>query len=128
MKQRIKKIQYKDSDKRRIKAIELILANKGKNIQKYLIEAGYSKEYAHNPSDFLNTKEVLKKLDWFKYECEAIKERMDKTRNKAKYKELSDSFSALTKLQQLLGGNPTEIFKITEEEKSAVDKAFKDNE
>lgn len=127
MKNKTKQIEATVSDKRRAKAIELILANKGKNIQKCLIEAGYGKGYAHNPQDFLNTKEVRMKLDWLKYECEQLQIRMDKTRNKAKYKELSDTYVNLKKLHQLLGGNPTEIFKISDEEKAEVDRAFRDN-
>lgn len=123
-KKRIKENRATIMEVRRLKAIECILATKGKNIKKCLLEAGYGPAYAANSQHFMNTKEVRMKLDWFKYECEEIRKRMDKTRNKARYKELSDSYLGLKKLHQLLGGNPTEIIKITDKEKKAVDDAF----
>ena len=115
------------NDIRRKTAISKILESKGKNKGKSLKEAGYSNNYAINPSEFLNTKKVKKELDWLKYEMEQIQLRMEKTRDKAKYKELGDTYQGFSKIQQLLGGGATERIVITDEERSAVDKAFNNN-
>ncbi len=113
---------------RRKSAISKIVERKGKNKGKSLRESGYSKKYATNPSQFLNTKKVRKELDFIKYEMDQIKIRMEKTRNKAKYKELADTYQGFSKINQLLGGNPTDRLVITSEEKAKVDEAFKLNE
>ena len=93
-----------------------------------MVEAGFSVNYADNPSQFMNTKKVKKELDWLKYEQEQIRDRMEKTRNKAKYKELGDTYQGLSKITQLVGGNPTERIIISSEDKEAIDKAFLDNQ
>lgn len=115
------------NDIKRKTAISKILESKGKNKRKSLILAGYKENYADNPSQFMNTKKVRKELDWLKYEQEQIRERMEKTRNKAKYRELSDTYIGLSKITQLLGGNPTERIQISDEEKQKVDEAFNNN-
>ena len=120
--------EISQSDKRRTTAISKILGSKGKNKKKSLIEAGFSVNYADNPSQFMNTKKVKKELDWLKYEQEQIRDRMEKTRNKAKYKELGDTYQRLNKITQLIGGNPTERIIISSEDKEAIDKAFLDNQ
>ena len=113
---------------RRKTAIEKIIESKGKNKGKCLREAGYKKGYEVNPHEFMNTKKVRKELDFIKYEMDQIKLRMEKTRNKAKYKELADTYQGFSKINQLLGGNPTDRLVITSEEKAKVDEAFKLNE
>lgn len=124
---RVKKIKQSPQSIRRTKALKLILDSKGKNKSKCLKEAGFSLAYAHNPQDFMNTTAVKKELDWLKYELEAIRERMEKTRSKAKYRELSDTYIGLSKINQLLGGNPTERLMITAKEREEVDQAFNNN-
>ena len=115
-------------DIRRTTAISKILGSKKKNIKKSMVEAGFSVNYADNPSQFMNTKKVKKELDWLKYEQEQIRDRMEKTRNKAKYKELGDTYQGLSKITQLVGGNPTERIIISSKDKEAIDKAFLDNQ
>ena len=90
-------------------------------------EAQYSDNYANNPLQFMNTNKVKQELDWIKYEQERIRERMEKTRNKAKYKELGDVYQGIGKISQLIGGGATERIMITEEEKQKVDEAFNNN-
>jgi len=114
-------------DIRRITAISKILGSKNKNKKKSMIESGFSLNYANNPSQFMNTKKVRKELDFLKYELERIQEQMDRTRNKAKYKELADTYQGFSKLSQLLGGNPTEKIQISVEDKDLIDRAFQNN-
>lgn len=122
---KIKQIIPSKTAIKRKTALSKIIETKGMNISKCLKEADYSDAYAHNPQDFMNTKAVKKELDWLKYEQEQIRLRMEKTRNKAKYKELSDTYVGLSKINQLLGGNPTERIQISEEDKRMIDEAFK---
>jgi len=123
----IKKIIPSKNAVKREKALSRIIENKGKDKGKCLLEAGYSNNYAINPSDFMNTLAVRKELNFLQYETDRIKERLEKTRNRAKYKELTDSYIGFKKLGQLMGGNPTERLTITAEERQAVDEAFKAN-
>jgi hypothetical protein len=124
MRERIKQKKAGSYEKKRLKAVELIIDSKGKNVGEQLKRAGYSDNYAHNPQNFLATDAVKKEIDFIKYEKAKIIERMDKTRKKAKYKELSDSYLGFSKLNQLLGGGATERIVITPTEKEEVDKAF----
>lgn len=124
MRERIKQKKAGEYEKKRLKAIELIVERKGKDKGRSLIEAGYSEKYAINPNQFLSTDKVKKELNFIEYEKERIKERLEKTRKKAKYKELSDSYLGFSKLNQLLGGGATERIVITPEEKKEVDNAF----
>jgi hypothetical protein len=115
---------YKDLDIRRVKTLEGIVASRGVGKGKIMKKEGYSKAYAKNPKQFLNCKKTQSLLGWIDFELKKIAERMDKTRNEAKYKELSDSFVNLKKLHQLLGGGVTDRIQITDEDKKAVDEAF----
>ena len=124
MRERIKQKKVAENTKRRMKAIELIVANKGKHKGESLVQAGYSDKYATNPNQFLKTDAVQRELDFLKYEQTKIKERMEKTRNKARYKELTDTYVNFKKLGQLIGGEATERIAITPEERKDVDDAF----
>lgn len=116
---------YKDKlDIRRVKALDGIIASRGVDKGKIMRDSGYSEAYAKNPRQFLNAKKTKSLLSWIDFELEEIAKRMDKTRNKAKYKELSDSFVNLKKLNQLIGGGATERLAITAEDKKQVDEAF----
>jgi len=118
------KTAYKNLDIRRIEALDNIMANRGAKKGEAMRKAEYSKAYSKNPKQFLNAKKTKELLGWIDYELEQIAKRMEKTRNKAKYKELSDTFVNLKKLNQLLGGNATERIVITEAEKQEIDDAF----
>ncbi len=113
-----------DTSIRRKRTVMKMVANGGKQIGKTMEAEGYSKAYAHNPQKFLNAKKTKELLGWIDYELEQIASRMEKTRNKAKYKELSDTFVNLKKLNQLLGGQATERIVITPEDKKEIDDAF----
>lgn len=128
MKYNLKQVIPTKGEIRRKIALSKIIENKGKDKRKSMIRAGFKPSYADIPSQFMNTKKVRKELDWLKYEQEQIRLRMEKTRNKAKYKELGDLYLGLSKINQLLGGNPTDRLVITSEEKAKVDEAFKANE
>jgi hypothetical protein len=124
---RVKKIKQSNRSIKRTKALTSILENKGKNKFQSLKNAGYSINYAKNPKQFLETDAVKKELNFLEYETEQIKKRLEKTRNKAKYKELTDSYLGFKKLSQLIGGNPTERLQITAKEREEVDEAFNNN-
>ena len=120
----VKRIPFSKYAAKRKKAIEAIVITKGKRKDLSLLQAGYSEAYSGNPSQFMATNAVKKELNFLQYETDRIKERLEKTRNKAKYKELSDSYVGFKKLGQLIGGNPTERLVISAEERRAVDDAF----
>ena len=121
------KEEYKNLNIRRVEAIDNIVSSRGKDKGKAMIKAGYSKAYAKNPKQFLNTSTTKGLLNWIDYELEKIAKRMDQTRDQAKYKELSDSFVNLKKLKLLAGGNPTEILEISDKERQEVLDAFNNN-
>lgn len=116
-----------DFNIRRKRAIEDIIATKGKSVGASMRKAGYGPGYSHNPQDFLNCAKTQKFIDWVNYELTKVAERMEKTRDKAKYKELADTFVNLKKLNLLLGGQATERIAISEEEKAEVDKVLDNN-
>ena len=114
-------------DIRRKRAVEDILETQGRNLGASMRKAGYAENYARIPQIFMRTNKTKAMLDWINYEVEKCADRMDKTRSKAKYKELSDSLVNLKKLGQLLGGQATERIVISPEEKEEVDRAFNIN-
>ena len=123
----IQEILRKDTNLRRKMTIEKILENKGKSVSRALKESGYAVNYAKNPKFFLNAKKTKALLGWIDYELQQIALRMDKTRNKAKYKELSDTFVNMKKLSQLIGGNPTERIELAPAQKEEIDNLFEEN-
>jgi hypothetical protein len=82
------------------------------NLGKIAMKNGYSKHTADTPKNITETKSykeiinpVIKQLE---DERQAILERMKKTRNKAKYRDLTYSLDITTKNHQLLTGGKTE--------------------
>jgi len=117
---------YKDLDLRRIEAVNKMVENGGASKGKAMIESGYTEAYAKNPKKFLKCKKTQELLGWIDYEIQQIAKRMDKTRDKARYKELSDSFVNLKKLSQLIGGQATERIEISDKDKKEIDAVFND--
>jgi len=115
---------YKDLDLRRVEAVNKMVASGGAEKGKAMIESGYTKAYAKNPKKFLRCKKTQELLGWIDYEIAQIAKRMDKTRDKARYKELSDSFVNLKKLSQLIGGQATERIEISDKDKKEIDAVF----
>jgi hypothetical protein len=112
---------------RRKAAIEDIIATKGKSVGESMRKAGYGPGYAHNPQDFLKCAKTQQFIDWVNYELEQVQDGMERTRNKAKYKELADTCVNLMKIKMLLGGQATERIVISEEEKAEVDSVLNNN-
>jgi len=92
------------------------LVENGRSVSRAMRESGYSKAYSKHPEKFLKTdkakKELKPILERLKEERDAALEQMRKTRDKAKYNELSNTTEGFTKLLQLLEGKPTEIQEI----------------
>jgi len=101
---------------RRDQALNDIL--KGKSPHKSLLDAGYSKYYAEQPGVFFKGKQVQDRLreriDELSYERDQALSAMKGKREGASYSDLTGAVEKLTKLTQLLEGNPTERVEIEE--------------
>jgi len=115
MKKKNKK-RLTEKQKKLIKLITENLNSRGftKTMKDILLEAGYSESTARRQQETLNaikdetepiTNKILEERD------AAVKAMKGKRKN-AKYRDLVDAVDKLTKAANLLGGKPTEVFKI----------------
>ena len=119
MKKKNKK-RLTEKQKKLIKLITENLNSRGftKTMKDILLEAGYSESTARRQQETLNaikdetepiTNKILEERD------AAVKAMKGKRKN-AKYRDLVDAVDKLTKAANLLGGKPTEVLKIDDDQ------------
>jgi len=117
-----------------VKLIKENLTAKGltKSEGEIMLEAGYSEEKSKQPSRVRNSQNVKPALQSFIDQLDdkrrlAITYITPKKLAKAPARDNAYIVDILTKNHQLLGGQPTELLKISPEEKAEVDRVFSQN-
>ena len=94
------------------KALKNLMVADGCTLASAMVKAGYSKKTAHAPIKFTESPvvkpEIDKLISALEEERNAVIERLKKTRNMARYRDLMDGLDKLTKNIQLLSGKATE--------------------
>ena len=89
---------------------------KGLSTKQAMLQGGYTESYANSSTQFMQKKRVQDKLrdivSEIKTERDKALELMKAKRSDASYSDLLNSTEKLTKLVQLLEGNPTERLEI----------------
>ena len=105
-----------EKQKKLIKLISENINSRGftKTMTDMMLEAGYSKSMAKRQQATLESieKETEPIVQTILEERDAAIKAMKGKRKDAKYRELAETVERLTKVAQLLGGKPTEILKV----------------
>ena len=98
----------------------------GKIIKKHGYSDGISKQPIRVRKTQSYQKEIKPVVDRLIIERDRAIKALKGKISRAKYRDLTDAIDKLTKNIQLLGGKPTDILKISPQEKAKIDKALEE--
>jgi len=114
-----------EKQKRAIDGFKAVLTGKSsKSFRQVLEEAGYAHESAKQWTNIMAgiRPHLQPTIDWTELHRARIQEEMERKVGQASYADLARSLDIVTKAIQLLGGKPTQVLGLPQEDRNRIDR------